>query len=81
MVKIGMSEESALNQTTRERIAQLAHDIRDDIFVVEMGLEALKGVQNNPERLAALIEEIRRDGVRPLQECLTVLLDLIRDQK
>jgi hypothetical protein len=69
-----MSEPKSMPQLPSD-YRQLAHDIKSQLAVVSLGMEALKGVRSNADEFASVMESIRRDGVEPLKQSVS---DLVR---
>lgn len=58
--------------------AQLRHDVRGDLSVITLGLEALCGIREDELQFRELIE-MMRENVDSLKSKLEVLADRARD--
>ncbi|QDT15016.1 hypothetical protein [Alienimonas californiensis] len=58
----------------QQRLRQLGHDVKTQLLVVSLGLEALQGLRDDPEEFAQVCQEIRRDGVEPMKELIDAIL-------
>lgn len=60
-------------QQREERLRRLEHDLRHCLYVLDIGLDALKGTRENPERfdsLCAMIESDRQQATALVNELL-----------
>lgn len=59
----------------RQRLRQLAHDLRTPLSIISMGVEALKSVRTDAEEFATLVAMIEDEGIARLKEALTSLAE------
>jgi hypothetical protein len=62
-------------------LRRLVHDIKNQLYVVNMGLEVMRGSRENPDEVLRLINSIRTDGLDPLKSSVAALLDKIAPQQ
>ncbi|REJ88769.1 MAG: hypothetical protein DWQ34_21110 [Planctomycetota bacterium] len=60
-------------------LRQLEHDIKSYLNVVSMGLFALEGVKDEPDKVADLCKTIEEDGVKPLKGIVAEIVALARN--
>ncbi|KAF0094824.1 MAG: hypothetical protein E1N59_1559 [Puniceicoccaceae bacterium 5H] len=58
-------------------IKALRHDMRTCLMIVETGLEALEIVKDRPDQIEEILQDMRTDGLRPLERQIDALMDLI----
>ncbi len=63
------------NPMYRQRLRQLAHDLRTPLSIISMGVEALKSVRTDAEEFATLVTMIENEGIARLKEALTALTE------
>ena len=71
-----MNQQPTPNDDRQRLIRQLAHDVRSNLHVINMGLETLKGARNDADMFAEIVTAIRHDGVQPIQAHLEALIEL-----
>jgi hypothetical protein len=57
------------------QLRRLVHDVKNQLYVINMGLEVLRGARDNPEEISRLIASIRTDGLEPLKTTVAQLIE------
>ena len=71
----------AADESSRGQLRQLEHDLKTHLGVISMGLHALDGAREEPVEFEMLRKAIDQEGVKPLKEIISRLIDLAcRDQ-
>ncbi|MCA9114606.1 MAG: hypothetical protein KDA79_05935 [Planctomycetaceae bacterium] len=72
-------EDSATPSSDDERgtrLRQLQHDIKTNLSIISMGLQALPGLKDEPEEFKELCQTIEESGVRPLKEMVAEIIEV-----
>ena len=59
----------------------LVHEVKNDLSIISMGLQALRAMHTNPDQVLAILDTIEHDGLARLQESVEALVDLAIDAK
>jgi hypothetical protein len=59
----------------------LIHEIKNQLYIINMGLEVLRGARQNDEEFAKVVASIRRDGIEPLKLTAAALMELAARQQ
>lgn len=51
------------------------HDVKNQLYVINMGLEVLRGSLDDPNEILKLVNSIRADGLEPLKASITRLIE------
>ncbi len=70
-----MSEPELENAPLPPELRQLVHDLKNQLYVINMGLEVLRGARDNPEEITRLLASIRADGLEPLKSSIARLIE------
>lgn len=57
---------------TKADVRQLTHKLRNHLFTISLGVQALELTPNDPERLSALLEQMREElaGIDQIADAL-----------
>jgi hypothetical protein len=76
-IGVGMSEPELNNAPLPPELRKLVHDLKNQLYVINMGLEVLRGARDNPEEITRLLTSIRADGLEPLKSSVARLIDVV----
>lgn len=71
---------SSSDDTNRQAVRQLKHDVQSHLLVLRMGLGLLEDEKTKPSQYGELVEMIRREGLEPLETAVSGLINYASDQ-
>lgn len=74
-----MTESLSTEELLQQPARQLAHDVKGQLAVVTMGLEALKMLRDDEAAFNEVFETIRRDGIEPLKGAISQLIKRVQN--
>lgn len=75
-----MSEPRPGQSGDDQHLRELLHDVRSDLTVLAMGLEALEGVREDPARFTEILAMIRASGLEPLKQKIAAIPQIAQDR-
>lgn len=76
-----MNDSVAAGGPSPSEVRRLAHEIKNQLYVVQMGLEVLQSVRTDPDEFVRMVTYICKDGLEPLKSTLSSLIELAERQQ
>lgn len=77
-----MSDQNAQNDTydKEQQVRAYAHEIKNGLYVVQMGIEALKSVRSDAHQFEEVCNTIEQDGIEALRNATAELIRFVREE-
>lgn len=67
--------DTSSNPQLHSIVRKLGHDLRSPLSIIAMGIEAIRALKNEPGQLDAICDMMAQQGVEPMKNMITHMVD------